>query len=330
MKKLLASLVVLGVGALALLGLALRAPAPPAAPERGFALAGVNLVEPGGSRREATTLRVEGGRIEAIGEREAGADERFAGATVLPGLTDMHVHFPALGLPGDDAYTGLLLLAHGVTTVRIAGGTAPEDAGRLRAESRAGRLPFPRVFSCGRWLDGPEPVLPGGRADPVRFMTDADFAMVERAFRRMQWTAGRLHAAGIPLHTGTDCNAPNVVPGASLHRELELLVGAGLVPEQALALSTRASPAFLGVEGAGSLLPGAPADLAIFREDPTRDIAALATLRAVVRDGRLYTREELEARLAGYRRHYEGAGFQGIVMPTLRAGLRGLVAWLRD
>lgn len=43
---------------------------------------------------------------------------------------------------------------------------------------------------------------------------------------------------------------------------------------------------------------GAPADLLIFREDPMRDLAALDTLVAVIADGRLYEKAELDAALA--------------------------------
>ena len=50
----------------------------------------------------------------------------------------------------------------------------------------------------------------------------------------------------------------------------------------------------------------APADLLVFREDPTRDLAALATLEAVIADGRLYGRSDLEAALDTQRRHFEG------------------------
>jgi len=166
--------------------------------------------------------------------------------------------------------------------------------------------------------------------NPVRFMSDKDFETVRVAFEQMQRTVRRLHAAGVRLHTGTDSNAPNLVPGASLHRELELFVQAGLSPAEALELSTSASPTFLGVKLAGELREGAPADLLIFRADPSRDLAALQTLEAVVRDGRLYTREDLDARLVRYRAHYDGVAFSRFLMPVLRVGLRLTTGWLRS
>ena len=41
----------------------------------------------------------------------------------------------------------------------------------------------------------------------------------------------RLHAAGAELHLGTDTQQPFVVPGAAMHREMELFVQAGIPVE---------------------------------------------------------------------------------------------------
>jgi hypothetical protein len=56
----------------------------------------------------------------------------------------------------------------------------------------------------------------------------------------------------------------------------------------------------------------------ILREDPTRSLAALDSIAGVVRDGRLYTREMLDAQLARYRRHYDGTLYDAIVTPIVR------------
>jgi imidazolonepropionase-like amidohydrolase len=145
----------------------------------------------------------------------------------------------------------------------------------------------------------------------------------------MKRTVLRLHDAGIPLHTGTDSNAPNVVPGASLHRELRLWVESGIPAEATLGASSVASPRFLGIEGAGSLAPGAPADLAIFSRDPTLDLEALDTLVAVVRDGRLYTRADLDARFARYRARYDRTAFRILVNAPIRAAMTAVTRLLR-
>jgi hypothetical protein len=212
-------------------------------------------------------------------------------------------------------------IAHTPTLVAIEGSLVSADWESWR-RSPAMRLWLPHLRD-GLW---------SGEVgfNPVRFMSERDFDTVRTAFEQMKRTVRRFHAAGVRLHTGTDANAPNLVPGASLQRELELLVEAGLGPEEVLEISTRISPAFLGLEAPGELREGGRADLLIFREDPSRDLAALETLEAVVCDGRLYTRADLDARLERYGAHYENIAFSRVLMPVLRTGLRLLTAWLRS
>jgi cytosine/adenosine deaminase-related metal-dependent hydrolase len=89
--------------------------------------------------------------------------------------------------------------------------------------------------------------------------------------------------------------SPGVAPGASLHEELRALAAAGLGAEGALAAATTGAGEALGMPQLGRLEPGAPADLLVFRRDPTRDLDALRSLEAVVADGRLYRRDTLRA-----------------------------------
>jgi imidazolonepropionase-like amidohydrolase len=149
-------------------------------------------------------------------------------------------------------------------------------------------------------------------------MRAEDFAMVRRALAAAKRTLFAMAARGVALHTGTDTLIAFVVPGASLHRELRIWVDAGLSPEQALAASMRESAAALGVPGLGELRAGAPAELLIFREDPTRSLDALDSIAGVVRDGRLYTREALDGQLARYRSHFDAALYDALVTPLIR------------
>ncbi len=162
--------------------------------------------------------------------------------------------------------------------------------------------------------------IPGG-INPANRMTDEELAMLQEVNAGLVRVVPRLHAAGVTLRAGTDAFAPPIVPGASLHEELALYFESGLSPEEALAIATRGSAGALPVPGLGRLQPGAPADLALFRDDPTRDLAALDTLVAVVQDGRLYTRETLDAQAARYRADFEGFFQQGIATPAIRTGL---------
>lgn len=155
--------------------------------------------------------------------------------------------------------------------------------------------------------------------NPARDLAPEDFAMVRGAVARMQRAVRRLHDAGIPLRAGTDTLAPLTVPGASLHQELRLYVGSGISPEDALAIASRGSAGIFDETGMGTLRPGAPADFVLYREDPTRDLAALDTMLAVVQDGRLYTREMLDVQRARYREAFDGFFQRHVATPVMRA-----------
>lgn len=119
----------------------------------------------------------------------------------------------------------------------------------------------------------------------------------------------RLHQAGVRVYAGTDPFNPLVVPGASLHEELRLLAESGFTLEEAWAAATWQAGEALRLPGLGRIETGAPADLLVFREDPTRDLAALGSLEAVVADGRLYTKQELDGALSQQRARFESVWF---------------------
>jgi cytosine/adenosine deaminase-related metal-dependent hydrolase len=202
-----------------------------------------------------------------------------------------------------------LRIANTPTLVTIDRLIGLEDYPRMLREPDAAYLP--RFYRDVVWN-------PNGGITPAGQLGADDFAMLRRALAAMQRTVKRLADAGARVHTGSDTLIAFVVPGAALHRELRLLVGAGLTPEQALRLSMLDSAAALGVEGLGQIRAGAPAELLVFRDDPTRDLEALDSLAAVVRDGRLYTRASLDAQAARYRAHHDGALYDAIVTPLVR------------
>jgi Amidohydrolase family len=109
--------------------------------------------------------------------------------------------------------------------------------------------------------------------------------------------------AGVVLLAGTDVGVPLQVPGISLHVELERLVEAGLTPLEALQTAT-VNPARVleKVESLGSIEPGKLADLVLLDANPLEDIRNSRKIRAVVADGRLYRRADLDQLLAGANR----------------------------
>ena len=477
----LAGLAVLAVALAAALYFAIRPPAPLPSRSGGRRWTTSPSSFPAGRRAEHRRLVVAGEHDrERSGPRATAGP--FAGMYVLPGLADLHVHFPPAALPGQTELFAFLFLYHGVTAVRDAGdvdGTASEPARRGIAE---GRFPGPRVLACGPFVDGEPPLwknslrraqprggpaavepiadarlrlregvqrarrrdarrgarggararpaadrpravaralrggatrrraapdrraapapptrtcafprmlrdvgaldderleqliadsersdrsritptlvthrpadpqrglrgacsrepdvaasaalLPRGGVEPERrherrrpASTPEDFAMVRRAFARDEAHAcGALLRAGAPRSTPapTRCVA-FVVPGASLHRELRLLRRRRLHARRRPSRSRCAPrPPTSACRASARCAPGAPAELLIFRDDPPGASTRWRRLAGVVRDGRLYPRDALDAQLARYRAHFDGALYDAIVTPLVRRAL---------
>jgi len=91
--------------------------------------------------------------------------------------------------------------------------------------------------------------------------------------------------------------------GWTLHRELEMLVAAGLTPAQALAAATIVPARWLGAEREwGSIAPGRRADLVVLDADPLRDIRNTARIATVLIGGRVLERPMLDSSIEMARR----------------------------
>ena len=91
----------------------------------------------------------------------------------------------------------------------------------------------------------------------------------------------RLHDAGIPYGFGTDAGPPGRFPGFAEHWELQLMVDAGLTPQQVITAATSRSAEFLGARDLGTLQPGKWADLLVLDANPLENIRNSRTIRAV-------------------------------------------------
>jgi imidazolonepropionase-like amidohydrolase len=122
---------------------------------------------------------------------------------------------------------------------------------------------------------------------------------------KMKLVVRRLHEAGVTVHVGTDTLNPFVVPGESLHEEMRSFIDAAYTPEQVWAAATSGNGGSLPTTDLGTLKEGAPADFLILKEDPTQNLDAFSTMTAVVANGRLYTRDDLNAALLRYRKRFD-------------------------
>jgi imidazolonepropionase-like amidohydrolase len=99
----------------------------------------------------------------------------------------------------------------------------------------------------------------------------------------------RFHRAGGTVLAGTDCPNVAIVSGFSLHRELQLLVRAGLSTHEALLSATRRPAERLDrADEFGTIAPGRSADLVLLKADPLADIRNVRRIERVIARGRLY------------------------------------------
>jgi len=144
---------------------------------------------------------------------------------------------------------------------------------------------------------GVQKIWEQGRKERLEYRTEADFALRREIIQRSLEIVGRMNAVGITILPGTDAAAPNVFPGFSLHEDLEFLVKAGLTPLQALQAATLNSAQFLTRSDQGTIAAGQRADLVLLDANPLQDIRNTRQIRAVVVNGRLLDRGDLDALL---------------------------------
>jgi imidazolonepropionase-like amidohydrolase len=189
----------------------------------------------------------------------------------------VHIFFDK---PGDDAFAKLAK-QKGVfitPTLTVFEGFAgrPGTAGLLEAPAFKGLLSRPAV-------------------DSIKTKFGQDRAASIDA--NVKATLSSLAKAGVPILAGTDSGNPATWYGISMHRELELLVGAGLTPTQALAAATSAPAKAYKLADRGRIAKGFKADLMLVDGDATSDILKMRGIVDVWKNG-VSTAKLREARRA--------------------------------
>lgn len=164
----------------------------------------------------------------------------------------------------------------------------------------------------GQWL-----------VDAIDYTKDPDLAYAPRAWVDKHWPAAqkgilksldtdplpvrekfvtheldivrKLHAANVPFLAGTDTPAGvDVLPGISLHLELQRFVAAGFTPLEALQTATLNPAKFYNkLNDYGTVQPGRIADLVLLEANPLDDIANTRKITAVIHDGQYLSRQDL-------------------------------------
>ena len=119
-----------------------------------------------------------------------------------------------------------------------------------------------------------------------------------RVYAAAEATVKQLRAAGVPILAGTDAGNPGTSHGAALHRELELLVQAGLTPTEALAAATSVPAKAYRLSDRGRIATGLRADVMLVSGDPSTDITATRAIDGVWKDGVRADREAFAKAIA--------------------------------
>jgi len=177
-------------------------------------------------------------------------------------------------LAGQLAVRRIALDPNLVLAEATAWGDDPDVFARLETHLDAVPHPFPHPYSS-QW-------------------SAADREAARAAFPRFLDAIRILHERGVLLTVGTDLQNPWMTPGVSFHRELQLLVEAGIPAIDVLVIATRNGAESLGIlEEAGTIEVGKIADIIVLDDDPLADIGNTRAIYRVVRQGTLLEPERL-------------------------------------
>ncbi|HEX8354236.1 MAG TPA: amidohydrolase family protein [Pyrinomonadaceae bacterium] len=109
-----------------------------------------------------------------------------------------------------------------------------------------------------------------------------------------------LHDGGVRVIFGTDAPQQFSVPGFSVHREMALMLEAGMSPYQILRTATKnAGEYYENKTRFGTVAAGQRADLVLVNGDPLKDISNVARRSGVMVRGRWLAEAEIQKRLEG-------------------------------
>lgn len=130
----------------------------------------------------------------------------------------------------------------------------------------------------------------GAGAHDFRSLNDGDSEALSAAMLTAAKLAVQHHRNGGLVGIGTDFPVDGVEPGASVHRELELIVELGkATPLEALQMGTLSSATILGFEDIlGTVEENKSANLVVLSANPLESISNIRAITHVVHDGRMH------------------------------------------
>lgn len=138
------------------------------------------------------------------------------------------------------------------------------------------------------WIESLTPL-----GDLTSVFTPAALTAIAEGLPMRQQLLAEMDRSGARLLAGSDCPGCGLIPGRSLHRELQLMVDAGLSPLRALSAATANAAEYLGLGGQqGQIVEGQRADLLLICGDLSSDLTTLSNVRGVATAGRWHAPKE--------------------------------------
>jgi imidazolonepropionase-like amidohydrolase len=123
-----------------------------------------------------------------------------------------------------------------------------------------------------------EAILKQGTYDPQN----------QQRWNKVLQLAKIMHERGVQILSGTDIPNFELVPGKSLHHELELLAEAGIKPMDIIKIATKNGAKALSIiNHTGTIEPGKQADMLILSANPIEDIENIGKIDAVISNARI-------------------------------------------
>lgn len=190
---------------------------------------------------------------------------------------------------------------------------AAREAALIRLLKKNGTWQCPTLYwERGQWLvdaidvsgdpaaklvpaSWPETIWPKWKESILKTLDTDPLPVRQRFVEHELGIVKRLHAAGVPFLAGTDTPAGvDVIPGVSLHRELQRFVDAGFTPLEALRTATVNPARFLGRTAEwGTIAAGKAADLVLLDGNPLVDIRNTEKIVGVMLAGRYLSHKRI-------------------------------------
>lgn len=104
----------------------------------------------------------------------------------------------------------------------------------------------------------------------------------------------KFYEEGVVLGAGSDVGMPWMTPGASFHRELELLVEAGIPTKEVLKIATSGGSKFIyNSENVGTIKKNKIANMVVLNGNPLVDIRNTRKIELIIKEGEFFDSEKI-------------------------------------